>query len=241
MSPGQVVSLAAYLAAALLIVWGADRYRRLSFRAEAEEEHRKLIVNELAHRLKNKVATLQSIIYHRLRDHPEIRDDLTACLGALSSTDNLIMASEGRGADFQAILSGELVPYDITRVELAGPSVLLPPKLALTMALVFHELATNAAKYGALSVPHGRLGVRWSVADRQLTVEWTERGGPAVAPPASKGFGSRLMTGALDPFGGSIETRFDQAGLTCRMHAELPAEGRDVYSHMKIGSAATQA
>lgn len=237
---GEAVSLAAYLVASLLIVWGADRYRRLSFRLETEEEHRKLIVSELAHRLKNKVATLQSIIYYRLRDHPEIRDDVTACLGALSSADNLIMAAEGRGADLQAILTGELGPYDLKRVELAGPSVILPPKLALSMALVLHELATNAAKYGALSVPHGHLAVRWSLADRQLSVDWTERDGPAVTPPATKGFGTRLMTGALDPFGGSIETRFDQGGLTCRMRAELPAEGRDVYSEMKIGSAATQ-
>ena len=125
-----------------------------------------LAVEEIAHRLKNKIASVQSIISYQLREQPQLRDDIVARLVALSATDDLIMASQGRGAPLRAILSTELKPYGLARISTEGPNIILSPTLALTMALIFHELATNAAKYGAFSRSSGKLSVHWSLADK---------------------------------------------------------------------------
>ncbi|MGC1354740.1 MAG: HWE histidine kinase domain-containing protein, partial [Xanthobacteraceae bacterium] len=146
-----------YAVACALMIWGADSYGRLAKRLREEEKLRALVVEELAHRLKNKIASIQSIISYQLREQPQLRDDIVARLVALSATDDLIMAAQGRGAGLDAILSTELKPYGLARISLEGPNVILSPTFALTMALIVHELATNAAKYGAFSRPAGKL------------------------------------------------------------------------------------
>lgn len=219
---GQQISLLTYLVASLLIVWGADHYRRLSQRLEDEEKFRKLTVDELAHRLKNKLATIQSIISFQLRDVAPARDAILSRLTALSATDDLIMATQGQGGHLRDILSAELRPYEVSRVSIEGPDVLLPPKLALVMALLVHELATNAAKYGALSSSVGNLSIRWSLADARLDLEWRERNGPAVTAPIHRGFGTRLFSRALEQFGGAVEATFATTGLICNLSLVLP-------------------
>ena len=140
----------------LIIVWVAEHYRGLTKRLEDEQKFRELAVEELAHRLKNKVATIQSIVSLRLREDPKVRDEIVNCLGSLRATDDLIIAAQGKGARIADILYAELRPYDVARISVDGPDILLPPKLAVTMALLFHELTTNAAKYGALSHSVGK-------------------------------------------------------------------------------------
>ena len=103
------------------------------------------------------------------------------------------MATQGQGAGLRGILSAELRPYGVS-VD-GGPDVLLPPKLALMMALLVHELATNAAKYGALSSSVGNLSIQWSLADARLDLEWRESGGPTVTAPVHRGFGTRQRQG----------------------------------------------
>ena len=218
---GQQISLSMYFSASLLIVWGADHYRKVTKRLEDEEKFRKLAVDELAHRLKNKLATIHSIISFQLRDDPQIRDAILSRLTALSATDDLIMATQGQGADLRGILSAELRPYGVSRVSMDGPAVLLPPKLALMMALVVHELATNAAKYGALSSSAGNLSIQWSLADARLDLEWRESGGPAVAAPVHRGFGTRLFSRALEQFGGAVDASFATTGLICKLSFAL--------------------
>jgi two-component sensor histidine kinase len=210
---GQQISLSMYFSASLLIVWGADHYRKVTKRLEDEEKFRKLAVDELAHRLKNKLATIHSIISFQLRDEPQIRDAILSRLTALSATDDLIMATQGQGADLRGILSAELRPYGVSRVSMDGPAVLLPPKLALMMALVVHELATNAAKYGALSSSAGNLSIQWSLADARLDLEWRESGGPAVAAPVHRGFGTRLFLRALEHLAGRSMRVLQRQGL----------------------------
>lgn len=218
----SVISTLAFLLASLLVVWAGEHYRRLTKRLRDEETFRKLAIEELGHRLKNKTASIQSIISYQLRDHRLLRDDISNRLAALSGTDDLIMAAQGHGAYIRDILSTELKPHELSRVSLDGPDVLLSEKLALTMALLAHELATNAAKYGALSNPVGKLSICWSLSGRTLNFEWCERGGPIVTAPTHRGFGLRLLSRALDQFGGTVETKFEQTGLVCKMKALLP-------------------
>jgi two-component sensor histidine kinase len=221
LTSGQLISLAIYSVASLLIVWMADHYRALTRQLEDEEKLRKLAVEELAHRLKNKIATIQSILSFQLREQPRLKDDIIGRLSALAATDDLIMKAQGYGANLHDILATELGPYEKSRTVVDGPSILLPAKLALTMAMLFHELATNAAKYGALSGPHGRVSVCWSSPQGQLKLEWRESGGPSVGFPTQQGFGIRLLSRALDQFHGTYDARFAPTGFECTMSVPL--------------------
>ncbi len=220
-SLGDQISLAAYVVTSLIIVWAGEHYRKLTKRLEDEENFRELAVAELAHRLKNKVATIQSIVALRLREDPQTRDEILKCFGSLRATDDLILAAQGTGARIGDILSAELRPYSGARTLIEGPPILLAPKLALTMALLFHELATNAAKYGALSSSEGKISVRWSRSDGQLKLEWRESDGPLVQAPDHRGFGTRLFLRALDQFGGHAEAVFAATGLVCKLTVPL--------------------
>jgi two-component sensor histidine kinase len=216
--------LLAFLLASALIIWGADRYRRLLTRLEEEEELRNLAVSELAHRLKNKIATIQSVISAKLRDDPQTRNAIISLLSSLSATDDLIMATQGQGASFRDILNAEVGPYDISRISMQGPDVFLPPKLAMTLALVLHELATNAAKYGALAGPVGKLDIRWALSDRRMTIDWRESDGPVIGPMTHRGFGTQLLSRALSQFDGTIDSQFQPTGLICAMSLAVPSE-----------------
>ncbi len=218
---GQETRVLGFIIASALIIWGADHYRKLRKRLEDEEKFRRLAVEELAHRLKNKLATIQAIIGFQLREEPQIRDAILGRLTALSATDDLIMSAQGQGAALRDILSAEFAPYDLSRISMQGPECLLSPKLALMIALLVHELATNAAKYGAFSNSTGTLSIEWSLSGGRLNVEWRESGGPSVGKPTHRGFGSRLFLRALDQFNGSVEAIFAPSGLVCTLIVPL--------------------
>ena len=226
--PRGELELVIYLAACAFIIWGADSYRRLvrrhrdlTVRLLDEQKFGKVVVEELAHRLKNKIATIQSIVSYQLRGQPELRDAIVGRLVALSGTDDLIIAAQGHGADLHDLLMVELGAYEASWVLMAGPAVFLPTKLALSLTLLVHELATNAAKYGSLSVESGVVSIHWSVSNHVLELFWRETGGPAVAQPTHRGFGVRLISGALEQFSGSTEMIFETSGLICRATATL--------------------
>ena len=169
---------------------------------------RQLAVQELAHRLKNKIATIQAIISVQLRDQPQVRSDILERLGALTATDHLIEEANGRGAFVRAIAETELGPYVASRVAIRGPNVLLPPKYALTVALLIDELATNSAKYGSLSMPDGRVSSavehvgRGSSSPsgrrRRSSCELSVEAGLRLAPPVTRAGTVRGRYG--DPF-----------------------------------------
>jgi two-component sensor histidine kinase len=112
----------------------------------------------------------------QLRGNDTVRDAIFQRLGALSSADTLIEAADGKGAILRDVIEAELGPYQTSNVSVTGPTILLPPKLALFLALLFHELTTNAVKYGALSVPSGRVLISWSwsLAEERLSLECTQ-------------------------------------------------------------------
>jgi two-component sensor histidine kinase len=162
-------------------------------------QRQKLMIDELNHRVKNTLASVQSIAMQTARSHEDPRtfaESFQSRLMALSHTHDLLTRSHWEGADLAEILRHETDAHDPTRLVANGPPVALGPAAALSLGMIFHELATNAAKYGALSNPDGRVFVDWSVADqtdRRLTIEWRELDGPAVVVPTRRGFGSRLI------------------------------------------------
>jgi two-component sensor histidine kinase len=226
----RLALLAAYLIACGLTIWGVEHYRliasqqrEISKRLIREEEYRKLIVGELQHRLKNKLSTIHAVLHQVLHDRPEIWAGVDQRLRALSRTDDLIARVDGLGCDLKDLLVSELGPYGHVRFNLNGNPLFLPDKLAVSLALIFHELATNAGKYGAFSSPRGFLQVSWSVTDDRLNIAWDETEGPPIGIVGPPGFGTKLLRSALTSFDGKTEIAFLKSGVHCTMQCRIPA------------------
>ncbi|XXX75433.1 AAA family ATPase [Sorangium sp. So ce134] len=203
----------------------------VSERKQAEERQR-LLLNELNHRVKNTLAIVQAIAVQTLRmaDSPRaFTEAFLARLLALSQTHNLLNQTSWQGADLRDIVCAELAPHadgDADRVRVAGEEVRLRPEAAVTLGMAIHELATNAAKYGALSRPSGRVAVTWSVSaeglEPLLRLEWQEANGPPVRPPRRRGFGSRLIERDLGrQLAREVRLDFLPEGVRCVMHLPL--------------------
>lgn len=225
----SVALFAIYLLIAALILWGIEYYRSLvahhreiSNRLIEEEKYRRLVVDELQHRLRNKVSTVHAVIRQVLHDQPEAWAKIDGRIRALSSTDDLIARADDSGCDIKDLLLSELGPYGHVRFTLNGDALHLPAKLAVCLALVFHELATNAAKYGAFASPKGVLNVSWHVSRDELSIVWDEAGGPLVTPANKTGFGTKLLNSALAGFHGSAELLFLPSGFRCAMRCRIP-------------------
>ncbi|WP_213289558.1 sensor histidine kinase [Bradyrhizobium sp. sGM-13] len=211
-------------------IWGVDHYRRIvaqqredSKRLVQEEEYRKLLVEELQHRLKNKTSTIHAVLHQVLQDQPQIWGSIDRRLRALSATDDLIARLDGSGCDIKDMLRSELGPYGHVRFNLNGDALFLPAKLAVSLALIFHELATNAGKYGAFSSARGLLQVSWSVSDDRLNLTWDETEGPVIEGVGPPGFGTKLLQSALRSFDGKTEISFLKTGVHCAMQCKIPA------------------
>ncbi len=196
-------------------------------------EHMEMMLGELNHRVKNTLASVQSIAMLTLSNTPTpeaFRTTFLARLQALSMTHNLLARDEWHGAELRELVLIELAPYqrdDHVRVTLTCDLMHLKPKTALALSMAIHELTTNAVKYGALSVPGGHVTVhcepRRVGGARRLRIEWREQGGPAVSPPTRRGFGSRLITDGLAyELDGTVSLDFDPAGVICTI--EMPIE-----------------
>jgi len=220
----EIADVVLYLIASATIVGIAEDYRRLVRRLREEEHYRRLVVDELRHRIANKSATLDAIIGYELRDDKKALEKISGRLRAVAATDELIVNSNEQGAHIGDILKAELEPYDAARVCFQGSPILLPPRLAVTLALVFHELATNAAKYGALSVPKGQLLISWKISGDTVNIDWIESGGPPVEAPSRQGFGGKLFQRALNPYHGRVQRKFERSGLKCNITLILPAD-----------------
>ena len=225
----RLALLAVYLAVCGLTIWGVEHYRSIASRQREiskrliqEEEYRKLIVDELQHRLKNKLSTLHAVLHQVLYDQPQVWASIDARLRALARTDDLISRVDGKGCDIRDLLVSELGPYGHVRFNLNGDPLFLPDKLAVSLALIFHELATNAGKYGAFSSPRGLLQVSWSVTGDRLAVAWDETEGPEVGSPGKAGFGTKLLNSALRPFDGKTEIAYLKTGVHCTMQCRVP-------------------
>jgi len=199
----------------------------------AEKERRQtLLINELNHRVKNTLATVQTMARLTARsapDHEAYKASLEARILALSKTHNLLTEAAWETVSLRDVLRAELEPYDNgsdRRVVLEGPPVPLAPRVAVALGMAAHELTTNAAKHGSLSVPEGRVRVRWEVTTNEdgthLHLMWKETGGPTVRQPSRTGFGSRLLQqGIARDLAGETHLDFAVEGLGCRMLVSL--------------------
>ena len=193
------------------------------------EEHQRLLINELNHRVKNTLASVQAIAFQTLRGEvplAEARARFEARLMALSAAHNLLTEENWGGASLERVVGDatEHLAGGSARFDVAGEAIRLAPRAALALAMALHELGTNAAKYGALSVEGGRVSIAWSLVGDRLRLEWRESGGPPVEAPERRGFGSRLIERGLEAdLGGGAALHFDPGGLRCEIHASLAA------------------
>lgn len=198
-------------------------------RAEARQQ---LLINELHHRVKNLLAIVQSLAQQSFRGDqasPSARQAFESRLSAVAAAHDLLVRRDWEAASLLRLVSESAGPgcgADRARIDIDGPDIDLPSKTAVSLALALHELCTNAVKYGALSNASGRIAVRWSVEDgdpQRLRMTWTESGGPPVAVPSIRGFGSRLIERALAAeLGGPVVMDFRPEGLVCTVDAPLP-------------------
>lgn len=198
------------------------------------EEHRDLLIDELNHRVKNTLVTVQSIVAQALRGssaEAQIREAIESRLVSLSRAHDLLTRENWESARLHDVVIEALAPFRSSnidrklnarkRFDMRGPELRLRPKAALALGMAFHELATNAVKYGALSNATGSIRIAWVDRDGHLRLRWKERGGPPVAPPTRSGFGTRLIDRGLGrELGGLVFHRYEPDGVVCQI--EIP-------------------
>jgi two-component sensor histidine kinase len=206
----------------------------ISQRKQAESRQKALLA-ELNHRVKNTLSTVQSLAAQTMRGagvDRESREAFERRLFALSSAHDRLTEGEWESAELSAVLRALLAPFAAEgedRVTFDGPPVQLPPRAVLTLAMVMHELATNAAKYGALSVPAGAVAISWRIeangSGSWLKIDWREKGGPEVGAPRTRGFGTKLLERGIErELKGKAEIAYDPSGLRAAIGIPLRSE-----------------
>lgn len=209
-------------------------------RHKAEQAQSRMLIDELNHRVKNTLATVQSIVSQALRnatDPAAIREAIESRLFALSRSHDLLTRENWESAGLHDVIDAALEPFGIAngrkeRFVVTGANIRFPPNAAVALGIAFHELATNAAKYGAFSNGHGCIGIEWTVVpssnEDRLILRWQEKDGPPVTPPTRKGFGSRVMEhGLTHELKGSVELDYRPDGLVCTIDIPAPQGARN--------------
>lgn len=200
------------------------------------EEHRALLANELTHRVKNTLATIQAIVNQTLRSASSLeaaRHTLESRLVSLAAAHDALTQEAWEGATLSEIIAKAVAPFqtgNASRFRTDGPAIRLPPRSALAVSMALHELATNAVKYGALSNEVGHVVLTWTLVEEdgveQMVLHWQEIGGPPVTPPTRKGFGSRMIERALaQEIEGRVEIAYRPDGVVFTAKAPVPRPG----------------
>lgn len=210
-------------------------------------ENQQTLINELNHRVKNTLSTVQSIAIQTLRtalSPADARQALDDRLIALSSAHDVLTRQSWESAELSDIVTAAMAAYadrHEARIEVSGQEVRLRPRVALALSMALHELATNAVKYGALSNPVGQIAIHWTCqpaeGSRRLKIIWSENGGPTVDPPQHQGFGTRLIRRTLAAeLEGQVAMDFAPSGLVCVIDATIEASDHDYGSEqMRLG------
>lgn len=199
---------------------------RVAVERRRAEEQQEVLNGELAHRVKNMLSVVQAIAHSTLARTADesAKTEFGNRLKALSSAHDVLLARSWSAAGLRQIADAALATFADDRIEISGPDIRIGSRTAMSLSLLLHELATNAGKYGALSVLEGRIALRWAVRQQNgedvLEMSWTERGGPPAVEPVSRGFGSRIIRMGLTGSGG-VKVRYDIQGFTAEMNAPL--------------------
>jgi PAS domain S-box-containing protein len=202
---------------------GASKIARDITQRKRAEAQIAMLAREAEHRVKNVLATVQATVHLTQADTPEqLKEAIEGRIQALANVHALFVKSRWTGAELRSLVEQEILPYSQgkdSRVEVNGAPLFLETTTAQTIAVAVHELITNAAKYGGLSVPQGRVRIEWShKAGEHLTLRWTESGGPPVSPPTRKGFGTRVMEAMVKTqINGEIRFDWRPEGLVCEI------------------------
>lgn len=204
---------------------------------KSAEEHKEILFGEMRHRAKNLVSLVEAIgRLSRPRNRPDVDDFINAYmerLKAILRTGDIVLSSDARTADLRAVIETAVAPFRSDdspgRIVLEGPPIALSERTAGSLALAFHELATNAMKYGALSAPSGSISVRWSLTDdgetQHFSLAWNESGGPTVAQPKADGFGGKVIRHAVaHEANGRIALDYLPNGLRCTIAFDVPKD-----------------
>lgn len=191
---------------------------------EAATARQELLAREVDHRARNALAVIQAIVSMTPQGAPQdFARAVDGRIRAMARAHTLLSQTRWQGADLMRLVLEELEPFHANeRVQVDGAAVMIKPTVAQNLALAIHELATNAAKYGALSSAHGKLSVSWSISGDTLTLHWIERNGPPVTKPEKTGFGSKVIASSVKALDGEIEYDWRRTGLhmTLRLSAE---------------------
>ncbi|UHS59764.1 sensor histidine kinase [Agrobacterium vaccinii] len=186
------------------------------------EQQKHLLMEEMAHRVKNSFAVVQAIASQSLRNiDPAISSTFQNRITALGRAHGVLLQTSWEPTLLHTLLHGVLLAQtDTGRFDISGPEIAIGSKASLSLSLLIHEMATNAMKYGALSVDSGMVEVHWHMNDDTFVLEWREVGGPATAEPARKGFGSKLIGMGIDG-SRNVEIVYGRSGLSARFQAPL--------------------
>jgi PAS domain S-box-containing protein len=209
-------------------------------RHEREREHAAMLIDELNHRVKNTLATVQSIVTQAVRNSADpqiVRESIESRIAALSRSHDLLGREKWEGAGLHDLVVQSLEPFTVTegraeRFTINGDNIRLSPKAALALGIALNELATNAVKYGAFSTKAGTVSIEWTVKDepdgRRLHLQWREKDGPPVTPPSRRGFGSRVIEqGRPHELSGAVALNYTPSGVVCIIDVPAPQAVRD--------------
>jgi len=218
------------------LIWLSGVTSDITERKRAEERQI-LLAEEVDHRARNVVAVVQSIMrLTRANSIDEYIGALDGRIGALSNAHRLLAGSRWEGADLSRLVEEEFAPYRAAgkeRVATSGPAILLPPATAQTIALALHELATNAAKYGALSTDEGRVKLAWRIEHGKIKLTWIESGGPEISAPQRQGYGSRAIIAGIErQLGGVVNFDWHTSGLHCTL--SLPHDSQADSAKLQV-------
>ncbi|HKR88713.1 MAG TPA: sensor histidine kinase [Phenylobacterium sp.] len=222
------IALVAYFVICGVFIWIMQSFTTSHRAALALNEQLTILGHEYRHRIKNLLAMTQAIIQQTGRyttDMPEFQDKAVGRLQALARAQDLLLEGQDAGVELRELIERALGPFDIERRlvwPMSGPSVRVRPDSAVALALLLNELATNATKYGAFSLPQGRLKLAWVIQPGWVVIEWRETDGPPVGEPTRRGFGSRLFEQAMPRASGRATLTFEPEGLRCEIRLALP-------------------
>src|SRR5579863_2409927 len=221
LTPPEVTDVLWNLFSGVSVVAFAEGCRTVFKRLRAHQLANDVLVRELAHRGRNIFAVIEVILQKTLASDREQADALLGRLRAVRYANELLINRRDQAINILSLLLQEFAPYGEGHLRTAGPKVDVEPEAARHLVLLFHELVTNAAKYGALASPAGLVTVAWSWKGQDLLIDWRESGGPKVVPPVKEGFGSRLISVCAKALSGTLQPYYASEGFACSMTFRL--------------------